>query len=96
MFSISNRHYRCIVDHLNRWAVESDESTQWQWRTVPFDDQVFVSHMTRLFAEDILSRGQCDLPTLQASLVAHRFILDALKPHFSQLMEHEVVACPVT
>lgn len=93
---ISSPHYRCIVDHVQCWAVESDESSDWTWRQVPFDGDIFVSKMTRKFALDILSTGRCELPSLEESLTAHRFILNELQPHFSQLLNREIQLCPVT
>lgn len=95
-FSIATRDYRCIVDQVQRWAMESDASSGWAWRQVPFDGPILVSEMTKKFAADIIDTGRCQLPTLEQSLVAHRFILDELRPHFCQLLGREVELCPVT
>ena len=95
-FSISTRRYRCIVDHLQRWAVESAEESSWVWRSIPFEDRVLVSEMTADFASDILVSGSCSLPTLDQSLVAHRFILNELQPHFERLLDRTLDLCPVT
>lgn len=94
--TITTKGYRCIVDHLQRWAVESDERSGWAWRPVPFEGNLTVSQMSKEFASMILQTGHCDLPTLEQSLVAHRFILGVLQPHFSRLLEREVELCPVT
>ena len=93
---VTSRRYRAIVDHMHRWAVESDASTGWTWRPVPFEGNILVSAMTKTFIADMLNSGRCQLPSLQESLVAHRFILGALQPTFSQLLERPVEACPVT
>ncbi|MBI3616055.1 MAG: Gfo/Idh/MocA family oxidoreductase [Candidatus Omnitrophica bacterium] len=94
--SITTRSYRCIVDHNERWAVESNAASGWIWRPAPVDGELLVSQMTREFALDILTQGRCALPTLRESLVAHRFILEAVKPHFNRLLGKEVALCPVT
>lgn len=94
--AITTRRYRCIVDHMQRWAVESDASSGGTWRSVPFEGNPLVSHMTKQFIADILATGRCALPTLEESLVAHRFILSELQPHFNRLLEREVPLCPVT
>ena len=94
--SISTRRYRCIVDHLQRVAFESDEDSGWTWRESPFDGPILISEMTKEFASDILSSGSCKLPTLGESLVAHRFILGELQPHFSRLLGRPLELCPVT
>ena len=88
--------YRFVVDHIQRWAVESDAASGWSWRAVPFTGELLVSQMTRRFALQMLSSQPCELPTLEESLVAHRFILDALQPHFRHLLEQDVELCPVT
>lgn len=94
--SIGSRRYRCVVDHTQRWAVESDAASGWAWRPVPFEDEILVSRMTRTFASEILAAGRCELPTLEESLVSHRFLLGELQPHFSRLMERELACLPVT
>lgn len=94
--AITTRSYRCIVDNLARWAVESHARTRWTWQPVPFEGNLAVSEMTKQFAADLIRDGRCELPTLAESLVAHRFILETLKPHFSHLLNEELVLCPVT
>jgi len=94
--AITTRRYRWMVDHLQRWAVESHPETGGRWEPVPFEGNLAVSEMTKAFAADILRSGRCALPTLEESLVAHRFILGALQPAFSRLLEREVDLCPVT
>lgn len=94
--SITTAGYRCLVDHLARWAVESDAGSGWAWRPVPFEGDLTVSRMTREFVSEILEQGRCGLPTLEEAGVSHRFILGILRPHFARLMEREVEACPVT
>ncbi|MBI4596918.1 MAG: hypothetical protein HY737_00770 [Candidatus Omnitrophica bacterium] len=94
--TIVTRSYRCVVDHIQRWAVESDAASRWSWRSVPFEDQIMVSQMTQRFAADILAQRRCALPTLEESLVAHRLILGELQPHFSRLLERDLELVPVT
>lgn len=94
--SITSRRYRCVVDHLSRWAWESDEATGWQWRAVPYEGKLLVSDMTKDFAADILSKGTCELPTLAECFPAHRFVLSELQPHFSELLGVQVDRCPTT
>lgn len=96
LFSLMTPRYRFVVDHIQRWAVESDAASGWSWRAVPFTGELLVSQMTRRFALQMLSSQPCELPTLEESLVAHRFILDALQPHFRHLLEQDVELCPVT
>ncbi len=94
--SVSTRRYRCIVDHQLRWAVEGEAASGWVWRPTPFTGNLAVSQMTKSFVTEILAAGRCELPTLEESLVSHRFILGELQPHFSRLLEREIDLCPVT
>ena len=95
-FSVAGRDYRFLVDHLNLWSAESGPSTGGQWRASFLSEDLRVSRMTRRFAEQILTEGRCDLPTLEESFVAHRFILESLRPHFNRLLKKEALLCPVT
>lgn len=94
--SIGSRQYRCIVDHGQRMAFESDEESGWAWRQAPFAGPILISEMTKDFAADILASGSCALPNLEQSLVAHRFILSELQPHFGRLLDRSTDLCPVT
>ena len=94
--SITTPRYRCIVDHSQRWAFESNVATAWEWKMAPFDGNLLVSEMTKAFALDIMTHGRCELPTLEECFVAHRFILGELLPHFNKLLDQEGDRCPVT
>ena len=94
--SIASRGYRCFVDHGTGWACESDSESGWEWRKVPFEGSMLVSQTTREFATGILTSGHCALPTLEESLVSHRFILGQLQPHFCGLLGRPIDRCPVT
>ena len=94
--TITTSHYRCIVDHLHRKAIESEAESPRAWREIPFDGPILISEMTRDFAADILKIGTCELPTLEESLVSHRFIFGELQPHFSRLLGRNIKRCPVT
>ena len=96
LITVTTRRRRFVIDHMSRWAMESDESAGGQWRPVPFEGGLRVSELTREFVADLLSRRRCALPTLEGSLVAHRFILSELQPHFRRLLRREVELCPVT
>lgn len=94
--SVASRGYRCFVDHGQGQAFESDSESDWEWRQVPFEGSLLVSQTTKEFATDILTSGRCALPTLQESVVSHRFILGQLQPHFCRLLGRPMHRCPVT
>lgn len=94
--SIVTPRYRWIVDRQLRWAFESAAGSDWSWRPVPFEGDLRVSNMTKIFTADIIMSGRCELPTLEECFVAHRFILSELQPHFSKLLGTQGEGCPVT
>jgi len=94
--SVSSDRYRCVVDHQQEWMAEADFESEWSWRQVPFEGSMMVSRTTREIAVDIFASGKCGLPTLEESLVSHRFILNGLLPHFSDLLGQTLDSCPVS
>ncbi len=87
---------RFIIDHFKKFALESYEHRQWEWTTVPIEENWMVSHMSKQFAADILDSGQCRLPTLNDCWPAHEFISNALTPHFNRLLNKNLDYCPIT
>ena len=95
-FTISSSKYRCIIDPLQGWIMEAGSDSDWGWKTVPFEGSVLVSETTKTIANDIMQFGKSKVPTLEESLVSHRFILDELLPHFRKLTGLTLEYCPVT
>jgi predicted dehydrogenase len=94
--SIVSAHSRFIVDHFQQFAYESYADENWQWRRIPVNENWTVSHMTKTFVRDILSKGCCDLPSLADCFAAHEFILQELQPQFNRLLNQNNSFCPVT
>lgn len=95
-FSVSTKSYRCIIDQMLRWAFENDGEKGGPWRPLPFEGNLMVSQMTKTFVTEIFEKKNCQLPLLNECWPAHRFILDALQPHFNQLSGEKWNHCPVT
>lgn len=87
---------RFFVDHFQQFALESYPDLDWKWKEYPFKENWLVSHMTKTFVRDMLTKGKCDLPSLEECFPAHKFILGELLPHFNHLLEKENSFCPVT
>lgn len=94
--TFSSNNYRCVVDHMNHWAVESTPDLNWDWQAAKCDENLMISNMTKHFASSIITSNTCDLPDLEQSFPSHRFILDELLPHFTSLMGHDIRKCPIT
>lgn len=95
-FSVASGNYRCVVDHMQRWMMETNSESDYKWQQVPFEGSLFVSETSKKIAADILSSSSCELPTLEESLVSHRFILNGLLPSFSKLLNKPLDVCPVS
>tara|TARA_B100000315_G_scaffold258428_1_gene310481 strand:- start:4106 stop:5143 length:1038 start_codon:yes stop_codon:yes gene_type:complete len=96
IYVVSSKQYRFVLDHTNRWAFESDAETGWVLRPVAFEGDLRISHMSKAFVSDILSKGVCDLPTLHDCYIAHEFMFSVLQPEFSVLMGQRLKQCPIT
>ncbi|OGQ47350.1 MAG: hypothetical protein A3H42_01635 [Deltaproteobacteria bacterium RIFCSPLOWO2_02_FULL_46_8] len=95
-FSIVTKSYRCIIDQMLRWAFENDGEKGSPWRPLPFEGNLMVSQMTKTFVTEMFEKRNCHLPLLNECWPAHRFILDALQPHFNRLSGEKRNHCPVT
>ncbi|NTV28851.1 MAG: Gfo/Idh/MocA family oxidoreductase [Candidatus Omnitrophica bacterium] len=96
MITITTPSARFVVDHLARFAMESYPADNWVWKPVVLDENWAVSHMTKDFAEQIMEKGVCLLPTLEECFPAHKFILGSLYPQFSRLAGCRDGVCPIT
>jgi predicted dehydrogenase len=94
-FSIFSPRYRAIVDDMMRTFYESTRESGWRWTSIPLEENMMVSNMTRRFVADILANNACELPTLEQCYPAHRFILEELQPHFQNLLDTSSDRCPV-
>lgn len=58
-FSVASGNYRCMVDHMQRWMMETDANSEWKWTQVPFEGSLFVSETSKKIITDILRFGSC-------------------------------------
>ena len=94
--SVFSRRYRAIVDDTTRTFFESTPESEWRWSSIPLEENMLVSQLSRKFVTDILTTNTCELPTLEQCYPAHKFILEELQPHFQNLLNLSDDRCPVT
>lgn len=95
--SIVSPKGRFFIDHTQQFFLESYPDANWEWKQINLAKENWaVSHMTKAFANDILAKGKCDLPTLEECFPAHKFILETLQPQFKRLLNKNLDYCPVT
>jgi len=92
--SIFSAKSRFIVDSINGWAQE--DPGDGKWRRIDIQENIYVSHTTKRFAQDILDKDDCELPSLKESRIAHAFLLDNLQVHFNRLAGQQLNYCPAT
>lgn len=92
--SIFSTKARFIVDIINGWAQE--EMGDGQWRRIDIQENIYVSYTTKIFAQDIFRKDDCELPSLKASRISHLFLLDNLQAHFNRLTGQQLSYCPTT
>ncbi|MCF7907789.1 MAG: Gfo/Idh/MocA family oxidoreductase [Candidatus Omnitrophica bacterium] len=94
--TINTPRCRFIVDHFQKFAYESYSDQDWTWNKIPIEEEWRVSHMSKKFVSDILTKDTCQLPTIFECFLAHEFILRGLLLHFNRLLKEENWSCPVT
>lgn len=88
--------YRWIVDNSTRQAFESFADGERKLLPIPFDGDVTVSGMAKLFIKDILENHRCALPTLEDCYPAHKAMFDATLPLFNEQLHKQDDICPAT
>lgn len=96
LYTIFSPSVRFMVDKSQEFAFESNEESNWKWRQIPMSENVYVSHLSKTFVQDILASQSCALPTLRQCSLAHLFLLNTLLPEFSRLKGKKLTHCPVT
>lgn len=94
LVTIFSTKARFIVDIFNSWAQE--EAGDGQWRRIDIQENTYVSYTTKIFAQDILMKDDCELPSLKEARISHSFLLDNLQAHFNRLMGQHLKYCPTT
>lgn len=93
---VLSRDHKFVIDQMKLKFFESHADENWLWREHELKENLFVSHMSRKFAQDILTKDVCDLPTLEQAWPSHQYLLNELLPHFNRLLKSKMALCPVT
>ena len=56
----------------------------------------YQSQLTHIWANDILEKGLCDLPTYTTSMPLHLELVSVLISHFRKITGKEIDTCPIT
>jgi|694.fasta_scaffold26812_7 hypothetical protein len=56
----------------------------------------YTSESTKLYVNDILSRGKCDLPNFTSSSKQHIFLLKVFLKHYNIVKRKRINVCPIT
>ncbi len=67
----------------------------WDWEAEPFSVS-YQSDLTHHAIEQILDKGECELPTLEESLFLHEEFLSMISEHLEQSTGKRYEKCPIT
>ena len=56
----------------------------------------YQSEMTHIWANDILKKGSCDLPTYANSMKLHLELIRVFTCHIEKITGEKIDACPIT
>jgi hypothetical protein len=56
----------------------------------------YQSEMTHLWVNDILSKGNCDLPTYSQSMILHLELIRVFTEHLGKITGEKIDTCPIT
>jgi len=95
VISIVTDSLHCIIREHEAKCLISEASTNWQWREEEFAIP-YQSQLTHLAVQDILSTGDCDLPSYEESSRLHSQLLQVFSKHLKQNAVMEDNLCPIT
>jgi predicted dehydrogenase len=92
---IQSKEFQIIIDETRGQARIAEKDTDWQWRQVDFR-LPFQSELTHIVVRDILTKGRCDLTTLEESCRIHSPFLEVILCHLNKDCVDLLNACPIT
>ena len=85
--------YVLTTDFVNHFDLKSSNSLAYSIGKVFLPYQ---SEMTHIWANDILKKGSCDLPTYANSMKLHLELIRIFTHHIEKITGEKVDACPIT
>lgn len=96
VITICSDSLHVIIDEANGWSRLAANENGWKWVEEKEKIVHFQSELSNKFAEDILSTGQCDLPTLAEATKLHVPFINGLLEHVNRHGAEKYTICPIT
>lgn len=94
---LATTNYRWIIDYSSKQVFESSVANNWKMEPLIFEeDNLSVSHMSIGFISDILKKNDSELPTIDDTFIAHRYIFEVTLPIFNAHLNKADNICPIT
>ena len=96
LITICSDSLHVVIDEANNWFRLATQENNWKWTEEKEKIVYFQSELSNQFTEDILSTGQCDLPTLMEATQLHVPFVTGLLAHINRQGAEKFDSCPIT
>jgi predicted dehydrogenase len=96
VITICADNLNAIIDEGNDWVRIATKKNGWRWVEEKTKIIYFQSELSNKFAEDIIEKGQCDLPTFAEATKFHILFINAMQEHINRYGVEKHTACPIT
>jgi predicted dehydrogenase len=95
VISIQNQNIRCIIEESFGKAFIAKKENNWVVSRLEFSI-LYQSQLTGVLVEELMSSGNCWLPTYEESACLHKPLLSAYLDHYNVSINSPSVICPIT
>lgn len=85
----------CLVEEEKGIARMSREEKGWKWEEIRFK-WPYQSELTHKIVEEIITTGNCGLPSIKESHLIHKPLLNSFMDHLEKITGMKYSACPIT
>jgi len=85
-----------FIDEANGYARIARKSNDWKWEESKCKIVYFQSELTNLLTKQIITTGNCDLPTYIEAMKLHTPFIEALLSHMESVNHQVYTLCPIT
>lgn len=94
--TITTDSLNAYIDEANGYARIARRSNDWKWEESQQKIVYFQSELTNILIEQIITIGNCDLPTYTEAMKLHIPFVQALLSHMESVHNQVYTLCPIT
>jgi predicted dehydrogenase len=95
LISMMTKTLLCIVEEEKGLARMSREEGGWKWESITFK-WPYQSEMTHKIVEEVITTGNCGLPSIEESYLIHEPLLNSFMGHLERITGKKYSYCPIT